>query len=50
MIHIFSKRLPFSRRLNFDIFTIYQYLLRIYTIYLQYSSSIELTFYCVNNL
>jgi len=27
MIHIIFKRLPLSRRLNFDIFTIYQYLL-----------------------
>ncbi len=41
MIESIFKRLPLSRRLNFDIFTIYQYLIRIYTIYLQYSSSIE---------
>jgi len=45
MIHIIFKRLPLSRRLNFDIFTIYQYLIRIYTIYLQYSSSIEFKFF-----
>ena len=42
-----SKRLQLSSRSIFDIFTICQYLLRIFIIYLQYDSSIEFQFFII---